>query len=353
MIKKIVFVYIILCWGFHNFPEKLGILQDIVRPATVNVDGKQLYIAENNSIFIYSIDPYVLVKKFGVKGEGPGEFKGIPYISLISDQLLINDWGKLLVFSKQGGFIREIKLPFNYFYINYPLLPVKDNFLGFQLSRVEVKPGFIFRGKIYGRDLKLLTHFYEGGKPWLLPPPRPGTKPKKTDFNVIPHCIDYAVAEDKIFVADSRKGFNIFVFDHQGKPIYAIKHNYKKIKVTNEFKDNYMKNLRESGNWEQLKTRYDYRFKEFYPAFYGFKIKQKKIYVTTYKSKDKKHEIVVLDLKGNVLKKSMVFPFNRFNRSVEGFHPFSSSFDVWNDVIYYLVENADEERWELYSQVIE
>ena len=186
----------------------------------------------------------------------------------------------------------------------------------------------------------------------MLPPARPGTKPKKADFDVIADCLDYGITDNKIFIADSRKGFFIKVFDHQGTPLYEITPPYEKIKVPETFKRNYMKETRESKNWERIKMAHNFIFKEYYPAFFSFKIKDRRLYLTTYAEKYKKYEMVVMDLKGKEIARVFVFPFNPFNRSIHAFNPVSSSFDISKNNLYYLQENPESEMWELYEQRI-
>ena len=45
------------------------------RPAFIEIDDTQFYIAEGAFIHIYSLKDYSFQKKFGGRGEGPGEFK--------------------------------------------------------------------------------------------------------------------------------------------------------------------------------------------------------------------------------------------------------------------------------------
>jgi hypothetical protein len=46
----------------------------------VQVDKNQLYITDGASVFIYSLKDYQLQKKFGKRGEAPGEFLVDPNI---------------------------------------------------------------------------------------------------------------------------------------------------------------------------------------------------------------------------------------------------------------------------------
>jgi hypothetical protein len=76
------------------------------------------------------------------------------------------------------------------------------------------------------------------------------------------------------------------------------------------------------------------------------------LYAVTYEKKEGKFEVVVMDLQGNVLKRSFVFPKAPGDREVYGFSLFSTAYDIAGDKIYHLVENEETERWELHVEAI-
>jgi len=350
MIKKIILILAVLLLLFTDLvsASNKAVLPEVIKPAAIAVEGNHVFITEGTSIHIYSLNPFKYIKKFGKEGEGPGEFLRTPYLIPFPDHLFIINPAKLMFFSKDGVFQREIKLPFHYFYQNYPLLPVKGNYAGFQLKRVEGKLKFVYVGKIYDQDYRFLKQFYMGNSPSLPPPPRAGTKPVKVDFDVIGECLEFAVDDDKIFVADSRKGLFISVFNHNGNLLYEINKKYEKIKVTSAFKENFMKEQKESEDWDQLKMRFNFSFKEYYPAFFTFKIRDHKIYVITYEKKEGKYTVKVMDLKGNILNRSFAFLPNPMEREIYGFPNYSTTYDICNNKIYYLKENQESDMWELH-----
>jgi len=50
------------------------LLRDLFRPELIRVDQNQIYITEGPRVYIYSLDDFKLIGKFGAKGEGPQEF---------------------------------------------------------------------------------------------------------------------------------------------------------------------------------------------------------------------------------------------------------------------------------------
>lgn len=61
------------------FPGKVAVLPEVKRPAfDIIVDNNELFLVECATIYIYSLTDFKLKKKFGRRGEGPGEFKVHP-----------------------------------------------------------------------------------------------------------------------------------------------------------------------------------------------------------------------------------------------------------------------------------
>lgn len=341
--------------GFLSMPaamqaEETVELTNVLKPRQLMVFSDRIYIADgDSSVHVYALEGVKYLKTFGTKGEGPGEFKFTPYLNHGNKGIMAGNPGKLLFFSKEGEFQEEIKLPFNYHYNNYPLLPVKGNYVGIQLAVNEEKKRFEFIGKVYSKDLQLIREFYDGGVPNLLPPPPPGVKPtKKIDNEIISDCLDIAVGQDRIFVADTRKGFYIGVFNEEGKHLLDIRKDEKIEKVPGEFKEEIMAELKQSKNWEKNKAIFNYVFRDKFPAFFSIKIRDGKLYVLTYKQKDKKYEVIAMDLEGQIEKRWFAFPCHPLNRYSYMFGPYNTTYDIMNNRIYTLQENLEKEVWELH-----
>jgi len=354
--KKVTMFIALILFVFINFlsAKKVANLAEVMKPVSIAVDGSQVFIVDatkESTIHIYSLKPFTHTKTFGNPGEGPGEFMSLPHLTIYANHLLINGMRKLQIFSRDGVFKEEIKLPFLHFYFYYPLLPIGDHFVRLRLEPSAEDKKFVFKADLYDENFNLLNKFYQGGPPQLLPPRR-GEEPKKVELDVVYDYLDLAVTNKRIFIADSRKGFFIAVFNQQGHPLYEINKDYNKLKIPGEFKEEYMKEQRDSPDWEQLKQMFDYKFKEYFPAFFSFKINNQKIYVTTYEKKDNNYEMVVLDLEGNILKRSFCFPLHPLQRISRRFVSYSNEYDIVDDTIYYLVENKDTEEWELHTTKI-
>ncbi len=349
---KILRFMMLFLWAAPLFPQKVADLPGIDHPAAMTVADSILYICDRESIHLFQLKPFRFVKKFGRRGDGPGEFNSPPHLAVYPNHLFINTMGKIMKFSKKGDFLEQSKIPFTYLYMYYPIMQTGSNYVGLPLKRVEDTVPFIHTVNIYDSQLNLIKEIYQGNPPQLLPPPRPGSKIVKVDYEVIPHYLDVAVQDNKIYVGDTRSGFFIAVFSNTGEHLFDIEKKYRKVKVPDEFKKEFWEEMRASERWEQLKQRFNYIIKDYYPAFYSMKIQQKKIYVTTYDRKDSLYELVVLDLKGKIVKRDFAFPLDPEFRVMTGTASFSNQYVVYDDIIYYVVLNEDSMLYELHASSI-
>ena len=347
--KILRFLMIFLC-ALPLFPLKIADLPGVDHPASMTIEDSILYVCDRESIHIFQLEPFRFIQKFGRLGEGPGEFNSPPHLAVFSDHLFVNTMGKIMKFSKKGEFVEQTKIPFTYFYFYYPLMQAGPNYVGLPLRRVEDTTTFIHTVNFYDSQLKLIKEIYEGGSPQILPPMRPGSKVVKVDFEVIPDCLEVATQDDKIFVGDTRRGFYIAVFSNTGEHLFDIEREYRKVKVSDEFKKEFWEEVRSSERWEQLKQQFNYVIKDHYPAFFSMKIQRRKIYVTTYDQKDSLYEIVVLDLKGKILKRGFSFPLDPEFRVLTGIASFSNQYVIYDDKIYYILLNDNSMVYELHAR---
>ena len=332
-------------------------MPEVIEPFTLVVYGGRIVIPESTHISIFSLKDFRLIKKFGSRGEGPGEFRYPPHITAFPDFLLANASGKLIYYSHEGDFIRETKLPFFYNSEAWPMLPVGSNYIGLPMEMEKINPGTLrlrHVGRLYDSGFKPLKLLSEGIPPLVPPPPPPpraGTPARMTpkqDFEAIPDYVDYAVVGDRIFLADNRKGLYIAVYDRLGNLLREIKHDEKAIRVSDDYKEAAMKRLRAQPNWESMNRQFNFRFREDFPAFFSFKVANNKIYMTTYAKEGEKYEIVVMDLEGRILGRSFSFPLPPYQDVTYRFTLFSNAYEIYEDRIYYLAYNYDTDIYELH-----
>lgn len=173
---------------------------------------------------------------------------------------------------------------------------------------------------------------------------------KVANLPEVMRSVSIAVNGSQVFIANGTKESTIHIYIL--KPFTHTKTFGKPGEGPGEFKEEYMQEQCSSANWERLNQMFDYKFKEYFPAFFSFKIDNQKIYVTTYEKKEDNYEIVVLDPEGNILERSFCFPLHPLQRISRRFVSYSNEYDIFDDNIYYLVENKDTEEWELHSAEI-
>jgi hypothetical protein len=186
---------------------------------------------------------------------------------------------------------------------------------------------------IYSRDFKPLKEVSNWEGQGIVAVHRGSNK--KFDLEVIRDFFQYCVYDNRIYLADTRKGFYIAVYDSSGNKIYEIKKKYEKKRVTKEFKSDYFKKI--GSNINRLK-HFNFVFRDYFPAFERIEVKSGKIYVWAHEQKKDHQELLILDLKGNILKKTFL-AYRRYYSLVDYKY-------------YYLVENENED-YELHVQAIE
>jgi hypothetical protein len=342
---------IILCmtpvWG-----EKVADLPELNRPASMAIAGSTLYVCDSDVIHTYALNPFSFVRTLGRGGEGPGEFNSTPHLAVHDDGLFVNTMGKVMTFNKSGEFQAQTRIPFVYWYFYYPLMLSGDNFVGVPLKRIGEVSKTIHTVNLYDPQLNLITEFYQGGSPALLPPPPPGGKVVKNDVQVIPDCLEIAVHGGRIYVADSRRGFFVSVFDSAGKHLFDWDLEYTRISVPEEFKRRFWQETRAADNWEQLKQRFNYIIRDHFPAFFSMKVQQGRMYLTTHARKDGLYEVVVLDLRGRILKRVFACPLDPEARLLRGIAPFSNEYVIKDETFYYITLNESSMLYELHAQAI-
>ncbi|MCJ7587107.1 MAG: M48 family metalloprotease [Candidatus Aminicenantes bacterium] len=348
-------------------PAKIIPLPMVKRPMALTAGKERIYLLDfdqakiAHQIVILSASDFSHMKTFGKKGQGPGEFlmgPGIPRI--VGNSIWCYDINKMVVFSPDGDLQKEILLPHE---INSnSLLPIGSNYV-----TLGWEEGYSSQvGRVFDQNFRVIKQFTPAIPISLLypppppPPPRPGQKETaqkaepqpKTDYQAVPDCIGLAVADDKIFFADTREGFHIGVFDAQGNPLYEIKKNYETLKIPADFQDAYMKTIRERSAW--LLDVANIQFREFYPAFMSFKIADGKIYLATYAQQNGLNELIVMNLKGDILKRSFSFPLSSaFDLDYNNFNVSSIRYDICDGQIYFLMKDEKTNGYELHIQSVD
>lgn len=326
--KKVLSILLVaLCCATVPLLSKKIVLNDLAEPSHITVNGSQMYIADNGRIVLYSLADFKQVKRFGGKGEGPGEYTNIIALYLLPDYLVVSSTHKVIYFSRTGDFEKEIRIKQMLGYFFYP---VGNNFVGIYPKRTPGKKGYTKVISTYDQNMKRLTPLAESPKS-----KKASTASGRLIYNPIPHYFKHKVHGDLIFTGDSSKGMYFEIFNSNGKRINEIRASYEIIKITKADKKEHLNEInRKKTAFRSLLKNAKIEFADDYPAFYDFNVSHNKIFAYTYKKKGEMMQIVSLNFNGKSLQSTYV-PVARVNT-------------IANDTYYGLKDNADSEEWELF-----
>jgi len=335
-IKKITFCFVVVlcCLATTLHAVKIAELPELMKPQSFSIGNDRIYITEGTSIYIYSQADFRLIKKFGKPGEGPLEFKlnpfGVPLVaSPYRDKIYVSSDAKVSIFSRDGEFIKEYKvLPFLVF------TPFLDRFLATTNTANEKKESIL--------AVALYNNKFEKEKELYISDMKVG-RSFSLDYPI--NSFAFTGYKDKIYVVIGKEGFVIDVFDKAGSKLYRVKKNYEPAAVTAEYKkktlDWFQSNPNFKQYWEFFKNRISFKSK--CPAIQDITVTDDRIYVLTYKKEAGNTECIIMDLKGKEQKRVFV-PINEMIGM--DFYP---KYGFYNRAFYKLVENEEEEVWELHK----
>ena len=344
MKKLIVSILMLFLSVVYILGAKVGTLpQQVLKPEMIRVFDNNVYVLEGASISVISLKDMRFIRKFGKIGEGPGELQVVPFYSIVMhvfpQYILVDSFNKLIHFSHEGKVIKEIKKTTEI----KEVLPIGKKFVAKKFQAGE--NGMQFTAVIlYNSNLEEIKELYKQTFPV-----------SKGRIEVIPDSLNFCVENNKVFIDRSPEGFVIDVFDSEGKKLYQIKKDYKKIKVTEALKNSaieWLKNdpmVKQFGSMERVKSVYKLEFPEYLPAIESMVTSSRKICIGTFNKKDNKEKCLVMDFKGNQLQELYVPQLQRRKLVDEQFGLARYFYSIDNNKFYYLIENEDDEEWEIHA----
>lgn len=311
-------------------------LPDILKPDSLYVNDKNIFITEGVTIYIYSAENFTLLKKFGKKGEGPGEIAssrmgGLSYsLSTINGNIFIHNRNKVLFFENDGTLKSEKKLSGGFI---RGLQPVGNNFVGRVFKMGSDRSSRTNLISLFDKDFNKIRDIFQDSR-----------EMERGSFLKIffkGNVFKLRTNKKEIYINDTKE-FVLKRFDSSGKTLPPIKVDYTLLKVTNTQKEkirNYYKNSSRFSNfWERAKRWFD--VSDLYPAIKEFFVDMEKIYVQTHKKIDNKYEFYIFNRSGKLLNKKLL-KLEMMNYMEE--YPFF----INSGKIFQLIEDEDEEEWTL------
>jgi hypothetical protein len=340
LVMVTAFVFIFSLSSICARVQKVAAIKEVVKPDMMVVKNDKLYVLERTSIFIYSLEDFHLIKKFGREGEGPKEFMVRPFgppmsLSFYEDYLVVNSNNKISYFTLDGDYVNEVKSPPDAVFFR-----VKQGYLGIGAAMGENNRLYICH-RLFNLDFHEPKMLYQSEI----------SLGQGLDFIVPMNALHYyPVYKDKIFIVAGRKGFVIDCFDNTGKKLFSInKKKHEKIKVTEAYKERTLDWFKTHPNFRrifpQIKGRI--KFKEYFPAIKDMAIDNDMLYVITNKRRKEQWECIMMDFKGKELKRTFV-PL----QESEPYTYYPLLYTIKKGTFYALIENEEEETWELYVKRI-
>ena len=182
--------------------------------------------------FIFKFDSSgKFVKSFGPQGEGPGEFRNPRHIALDrEDNIVIIDFGRaiLLKYDKDGVFVNDYKTTRGEVKVTSG---PRANLLVLGASFDPENGKQIFSLKLLNPELELLQPIDNYSFEW----------PPREKFRATEPLFCWSASRDYIYVAKEDRGYEIWVYDFNGKLIHKIRKEYRKIPISENYKKKILK----------------------------------------------------------------------------------------------------------------
>lgn len=161
--KRIYLTFFLLFVSSFVLASQVIPLPGLLKPQRIYMDQEQCFITEGATIYIYSLKDFKLQKKFGKRGEGPGEFKesgeGIR-LEFNPENIIVLSTGRVSYFTRDGQFIKDrISNP-----RRSEFQELGSGFVGRELS-VE-KKGIFFTVNLFDKNLKKGKEIYRFKHPF-------------------------------------------------------------------------------------------------------------------------------------------------------------------------------------------
>ena len=275
-IRVVLFVLSIILIQYNLLPVKSYILKDLGRPVSISIDDHQLYIIENHKVHIFSLNEFKLLKQFGKKGQGPGEFQTLPHVHITldssTDKLIIGSIRKVSYFSKKGEFINEAKGK------NQALRLVymdekngKPRFLGWS-QRVYNKFNYNTI-VVFDEHLNRIKQIYKEKDPF---------KGRGKGYDLLTKTFAFVSHKNKIIIP-GKDGNTIDILNMKFELVKTVNIVFDPLSVSDKFKKNmihFLKTSPETKNVFQMIS--PVRFPKYFPNVNQFFADNGKIYVMTW-----------------------------------------------------------------------
>ncbi len=335
--KKVNLLLILILLAGTAITADVTTLPELMRPDGISVDAGDIVINDGVKIYIYSREDYKLRRSFGKKGEGPQEFIPSPApwiptlrVYLKPGTIFVNSVGKVLIFKRNGDFIREFKTagPLNQF------IPLKNKYVGLGIARENKTQYFTF--SIYEPTPRKEKEFFR-----TKGPEQRGKKINPIVMGMAKNLLFRQAWGEKVFIP-TEDGV-VHIFDESGKRVNTIKPPYEPVPFTSRDKKKYDTFFSNDPRFREVfaQDRHRIEYYDAYPLLKEYRLDADNLYVVTNKVVNGKYETFIFDHQGT-LRRKVLLPLA--NVDLLEVYPFT----IYNGRLYQLRDTEDGEEWQLH-----
>jgi len=318
----------LLCLSPNVHGHQAARMQNVFRPLYMTADSESIYIVDEKEIKVFSRKKMTYRHSIGKTGEGPGEFVGFPFPQILKDRVLVFSVGKISYFGKDGTLISERKIPGGAQWVKQV---TQNRFVAFQMK--PAADDFHITYNLLDEGLRTVKELYRGR--FIIHKDRTRDLFELTFFTAHGGKIVYA-HNDGSFAVDIR--------DPDGNVHARIRGNDERIPFGKADKDRmfafYENHPLYKESFQQMKKRII--IPDYFPAILNCKVADNKIYIITFRVKNRKNECLVYNLDGALIKRTFIMLLGESPDKKD------TPFAIFNGQLLQLVENPDDENWYLY-----
>jgi hypothetical protein len=280
-----------------------------------------------DTVFVYSLPDLSLQGMIG----GPDVFdiQSAHSVELFPhpDRLVVNSSGKVSTYSYELELENDLVPPPSTYFVE----PFGGGFVARDIHN-EDDVGY-YRLNLYDAELNLIRELCR----------------KEFEGRAFSGDFSKQVYGNELYVAKRTDEFVIEVFDRDGSITRRIEHDYDRVEVTEQHREEHMAGLTSRPGWEKyFSTREEMEqyfrnlvvFPDRFPAIRLIRVAADRIYVLTNSQHGEAREIWILDLEGTLQEKRMV-PFRM--QTALRWYPLA----VHQNHLYQLLPNETTGTWEL------
>jgi len=322
-------------------------------PDSVDFTTSELYVLDRGTVSVFSLPDLVRTRAFGGSGRGRGKLSPNhtfdQAIRVSGQVVLAEDNDKIILFSSGGQVLGEKRKPENTAWF----VPVGDGYVAKSMVVAGTPPIQVMRLVIYDSDLREVKELYR--QPWFQQ--RQGSR---FSTELLGDLLHFTVAQDRIAVEESPKGFVIEIFDAAGAPLRTITHTGGGVPVTAADKARELALLRTekrvaamtrmAGSWEVLRQSWAITFPAVTPPLREIQANGRQLLARTFEREGDTDKYVLLEADGSSHRE--IWLPRPTDAETEARVSGTAFFKVVGDRFYYLRHDVSSNRWDVHVAAV-